>query len=282
MSEGLTKKQMKDLRKLEKMQSKNLEQKNSNMKWIAIAIVSALFLAMFIAIIAVAKNKNKPVTSDGSAKFAQNGHDKMIGVTSTEATNSAKDSKQTLTLVEYADLQCPACRSYSPIVNQLLEAFPGQLKLTFKNFPLTNIHPNAMDAAIAAEAVNKQGKFFEYIDLLYEKQGEWAALPNPDDKFASYAKEVGVDTAKFTEDLKDPEIKKLIDDHRNEGIENGVSGTPTFFLNGERINTPPSIEEFKKLIVDTLSKNNNSGKLKSTQSPQNAVTTAPDQLPLQQ
>ncbi len=251
MTDGLTKKQIKELRKLEKLQNRSFEQKNNSFKWITIAVISGLFLLMFAGIIAVAKNKNNPTNEDGKVQIADNGHSRMIEPKEGTSTASAESTK-IVTLVEYADFQCPACKLYYPDVKQLLVNNPGKLKLVFKNFPLINIHPNAMDAAIAAEAVGKQGKYFEFVDMLYEKQTEWSEIKAPDQKFEEYAKSLGIDIDKYKNDLKDPAITALIDSQRNEGIANGVTGTPTFFLEGVRINTPANLTEFQKVISDAL------------------------------
>lgn len=181
-----------------------------------------------------------------------------------------------VTVVEYADLQCPACKQYQPIVTELLKAFPGQAKLVFKHFPLLSIHPNAMDAAIAAEAAGRQNNFFEYVDLVYLKQDEWAALPNPQTKFEEYATELGLDLEQFKKDQKDKALEQKVNDERNEGIANGVSGTPTFFVAGVRIENPASLDEFKKIINEALVKET------GNESPTNTIpTTPPDTLPLQ-
>lgn len=281
MSEGLTKKQLKELRKLEKMQNRNFEQKNNSFKWIAISVVSALFLVMFIGIIVVSKNKNNPTTEDGKVAIAENAHVRTSSLAGVESTASAEN---VVTLVEYADLQCPACKTYHPDVKQLLANYEGKLRLLFKHFPLTNIHPNAMDAAIASEAVGKQGKFFEYVDLLYEKQAEWSDLKVVDQKFEEYAKSIGVDIEQYKKDLQDPSIRELIDDQRNEGIANGVTGTPSFFVNNVRIATPPNLNEFKKVIDEALmevgsSSNEESKKVDTQKTEEEAV---PESLPLQQ
>lgn len=222
MAEGLTKKQIKELRKLEKMQSRNLDQKTGTVKWIAIAAISAIFLLLFVGIIIVAKNKNKPQTTNGSAQFANNGHSRMMTKEGKDATNSANPALQVVTMVEYGDFQCPACKSYHPVVNELLKAFPERLKLIFKNYPLTQVHPNAMAAAIAAEAVGKQGKFFQFVDNIYDKQEEWAGLDNPQSKFEEYVKSLGMNVDQFKKDQNDPAVTKLINDERDEGVRNVI------------------------------------------------------------
>lgn len=278
MAEGLTKKQIKELRKLEKMQARSLEQKNDSVKWIAISIASALFLLLFIGIVLVAKNKNAPVTSTENAQFANARNERMITSGQDQATTSADPSEQAVTLVEFADIQCPACRTYNPVLKEVLAAYPDRVKIVFKHFPLISIHPNAMPAAIAAEAAGKQNKFFEFADLAYERQGEWSGLANPQQKFEEYAKTIGLNIEQFRKDQTDPEIEKAINTEREEGIANGVNSTPTFFLEGQRLQVSSSLDEFKKAIDEALKKKSNT----QTSVPVTpTVTSAPDSLPLQ-
>lgn len=281
VTEGLTKKQLKELRKLEKVQSQNIEKKNDSLKWIAISVVSVLFLVLFVGTIIMAKNKSKPI-ENAEVSFAQPGHARMLTANGTDVSVPKEaSSENVVTIVEYADLQCPACQAYHPIVKGVLSSYPEQVKLVFKHFPLIGIHPNAMPAAIAAEAAGKQGKFFEFADVVYAKQGEWSSLPNPDAKFEEYAKALKLDVNKFKNDLSNAEIAKKIEDERNEGIANGVSGTPTFFVNNKRITNPADLESFKKVIAEELQKSSSTDSQPAQVSPTQTVTTAPEQLPLQ-
>ena len=276
MAEGLTKKQFKELRKLEKMQAHTLENKNNTVKWIAITIVSALFLLLFVGIIVVAKNKNKPQTENGAVKFSNSGHPRMLTKEGKDASISASQATQAITMVEYGDLQCPACKAYHPLVLDVLKAYPEQLKLVFKNYPLTTVHRNAMAAAIAAEAAGKQGKYFEFVDMVYEKQLDWSELDDPQGKFEEYVKALGLSVEQFKKDQQDKAITTLINDERNEGIQNGVTGTPSFFINGKKIENPANLDAFKKVIdaeLKTVTGNN---------PPAISPTSAPDKLPLQQ
>ena len=276
MAEGLTKKQFKELRKLEKMQAHTLENKDNTVKWIAITIVSALFLLLFVGIIVVAKNKNKPQTENGAVKFSNSGHPRMLTKEGKDASISASQATQAITMVEYGDLQCPACKAYHPLVLDVLKAYPEQLKLVFKNYPLTTVHRNAMAAAIAAEAAGKQGKYFEFVDMVYEKQLDWSELDDPQGKFEEYVKALGLSVEQFKKDQQDKAITTLINDERNEGIQNGVTGTPSFFINGKKIENPANLDAFKKVIdaeLKTVTGNN---------PPAISPTSAPDKLPLQQ
>lgn len=166
------------------------------------------------------------------------------------------DKNAKVTLVEYSDFQCPACKSYESIVKQLLEAYsPEDLRLVYRHFPLRSIHPNADLAAQAAEAAGEEGKFWEMKDLLFEKQSEWAKEKDPRGLFGAYAKAIGLDVAEFEEDLKsDDDSKERVEKDYQSGVALGVNATPTFILNGVIIKNPQTIDEFKALIDAELKK----------------------------
>ena len=134
-----------------------------------------------------------------------------------------------------------------------------------------------MAAAIAAESAGRQGKYFQFVDNAYEKQEEWAGLDNPQSKFEEYAKALGLNVDQFKKDQKDPAIAKLISEENNEGIKNGVTGTPSFFVNGKKIVNPANIDAFKKIIADEI-RSNTGSEVPAISEP----TAAPDKLPLQQ
>ncbi len=234
----MTKRELKALRRLEKLDTTRVENKQNRVKWILLVGGSLLFLAFFGVLVILAKQNN---TKSEAVNLSDAGWSKGVA-----------NSK--ITLVEFADFQCPACRAYHPIVREVLNAYDGELKLIYKHFPLTSIHPNAFAAAKAAEAAGAQGKFFEYHDVLYEKQDEWAGLPKLTvlDKFVSYAVQLSLSEKKFKADLENIEFENKIREQQIEGIASGVSSTPTFFLDGKIIKNPRSIGEFKKLIDKEL------------------------------
>jgi len=272
----MTKKELKELKRLEKLQRQTLQQKQNTTKWIAIAIAAALFLVLFVGAVIIGKNRNNPDQAAGvTATFTEPGHERMVGNSGENtATEAGEQAEQVVTMVEYADIQCPACKQYHPIVKSLLELYPNQLKLVFKHFPLTSIHPNAVPSAKAAEAAGRQDKFFEMADLLYERQGEWSNLPDPTAKFREYAQQLGLDINKFNTDMNDEAIAQAIEAQRNEGINNGVNSTPTFYIEGKKIENPGDISGFQKYIDEAL-------KAKGGVSPeQNPQPTAGNGLPL--
>lgn len=146
-----------------------------------------------------------------------------------------RDSK--VILVEYADFQCPACGSAHPGLKTLTEQYKGQIAFVFRNFPLSTIHPNARAASAAAESAGLQGKYWEMHNSLFENQNAWSDLQGNarTDAFVSYAKTLGLDTAKFTTDLASTDVNQKISFDQAIGKKLGVDSTPTFYLNGTKV-----------------------------------------------
>lgn len=168
-----------------------------------------------------------------------------------------------VTVLEYGDFECSACFRYFPIFRQLKEKYKDQVTFQFRHFPIVGSHPNAMAAHRAAEAAAQQGKFWEMHDLLYSNAYQstadgrvvpvnWVATTSPGSFFDSYAQDLGLDMDKFKQDLANSVTQASIQADMKAGQEAGVSGTPTFFINGQKIETPNSIEAFDQLIQDAI------------------------------
>lgn len=131
-------------------------------------------------------------------------------------------------LIEYADFQCSYCKKAYVIIKDLQAKFGNNMKFVFRHFPLTDLHPHALHAAIASEVAAADGKFWEMHNLLFENQ------KSLDDFYLlGFAKKIGLDTAKFEKEFeKDRYYQKVKDDY-DSGKENDVEGTPAFFVNGD-------------------------------------------------
>ena len=134
-----------------------------------------------------------------------------------------------------------------PVLEQVLEKYPNQVKLVFKNFPIRN-HKFAMPAAIAALAAEKQGKFWEFHDLLFKDYNRLN-----EQKITEIAQQLNLDMEKFAKDRKDPQIRAVINRDLAEGNRVGVRGTPTIFING-RLLRNRSVPGFQELIEKALQK----------------------------
>jgi len=156
-------------------------------------------------------------------------------------------------LIKYSDFQCPACAQYHSVVIKELEKdkeVTDKITFVYRHFPLDTAHPNAREAAYAAEAAGKQGKFYEMHDMLFDNQNTWSPMANPQETFISYAKELKLDEEQFKKDMTSQEVKDIVQNDFISGTEANVQGTPTFFFNGKRLQTPGTIEEFKQMLLE--------------------------------
>ena len=139
-----------------------------------------------------------------------------------------------VTIVEFSDFQCPACQAAEEPLRKLLELYPNDIRLVFKHFPLEFIHEWARSAAISAECAGKQGKFWEYHHLLYDKQREWSN-PKARELLDEYAKSLKLDMTQFAACKADAAVSEAVTADAMEARSRWVNSTPTFFVNGKRL-----------------------------------------------
>jgi protein-disulfide isomerase len=149
-------------------------------------------------------------------------------------------------LVEFSDFQCPFCILAKPEIDALLKAYPNQISLTFKQFPLDE-HSQAALAAVAALAAQKQGKFWPMHDGLFAQQGNLSPKV-----VLAVAGKIGLSLMQFEADLKSEELRKAVERDRQDGEKAGVMGTPTIFVNGQRYNGPVKLSVLKGVIESEL------------------------------
>jgi protein-disulfide isomerase len=147
-----------------------------------------------------------------------------------------------VTLVEYGDFECPFCGQAEPVVRELLQDF-GELQYVWRHLPLNDVHPRAQLAAEAAEAAAEQGAFWQMHDLLLDRQD--ALRPND---LVGYAAELGLDVERFTEDLRKHAGAARVAEDVDGADLSGVSGTPTFFVNGQRHHGAYDIETLSTAV----------------------------------
>ena len=152
-----------------------------------------------------------------------------------------------LVLVEYGDYQCPYCGQAFPMVKRLQAALGDKLKFIFRNFPLSEMHPDALNAAKAAEGAALQDRFWEMHDKLYENQ---EALDPA--SLLQYAEELGLDVEALGAASAGPAVEARISNDFDGGVHSGVNGTPSFFLNGLRYDGDWSYGPFLKALKAAL------------------------------
>lgn len=166
------------------------------------------------------------------------------------------NKNSSVTIINYGDFECSGCGSAHPEVKAIMEEYKDQIRYVFRNFPLTSSHPNAKAAASAAEAAGLQGKYWDMYNKLYENQSEWSTLTGEarTDQFVSYAKGLGLNTSKFTTDMSSSEVEQKIEFDFDLGTKDKVSETPTFILNGKKVDSATwgDSTKFKALINKKL------------------------------
>jgi len=150
------------------------------------------------------------------------------------------DKAGLITVVEFSDFQCPACRAIQAPLKEMLTKYQDKIRFVYRHFPLVSIHKNAQIAAYAAEAANLQGKFWLMHDKLFETQSVWAESSDPLAEFKKYAQALELDSAKFEQDINKNMVKEVVLADSNYASRARLAGTPIFIVNGVKV-------EFAKL-----------------------------------
>lgn len=207
-----------------------------NKRFLAVILIA---IAVLAGAVVVSKSKT---ANDPAAKPSSNYYGKL-------------DSEVTLT--EYVDFQCEACYAYYPIVKQVKELYKDKVRFQVANFPITNSHQFAMQAARSAEAAARQGKFWEMHNKLFENQKAWEREKNVTATFEGYAQELGLDMEKYKADLVSSDVFSVVNKDLATINELGGNGTPSFVLNGKLIESPgKTVEGFSKLLDNALAEAN--------------------------
>jgi protein-disulfide isomerase len=171
-----------------------------------------------------------------------------LSPTSSRTPNPKTNANASVVVTEYGDLQCPACKgAYTLLVGPLIEKYGMRIRFEFKHFPLQTVHQYAMLAAEASECAADQGKFWEFVDMNYLHQEDLSR-----DRPAVWAKDLGLDADLFDRCAKSHIKRKEILADYDEGVAKGVQGTPTFFVNGEQVNS--TMEDLSAAIDAQLAK----------------------------
>jgi protein-disulfide isomerase len=164
---------------------------------------------------------------------------------------SKGSEKAEVTIVKFEDFQCPYCKAVQPNFEEVLKRYDGKVRLLHKDLPLDQIHPQARQAAEAARCADDEGKFWEYHDKLYASSPKAA----PEDlKF--YARDLGLKQDSFDKCLTTGKYKAAIQKDMNEAASLGLTGTPTFFINGRELSGAQSVEAISQIIDEELSRAN--------------------------
>ena len=159
-----------------------------------------------------------------------------------EGYNVLGEASASVTLVEFSDFECPFCASAAPILKQVVEKYPGQVRLIYRHFPLIQIHDQALPAAYAVEAAGLQGKFWQMHDAVFAKQKELSKQT-----LKQIAEEIGLDVEQWEADMGSDTVKKRVEQDQVAAAQLKLTGTPSLFINGTKY--PQSLP----ITIDNLS-----------------------------
>ncbi|HCM67628.1 MAG: hypothetical protein A2898_05605 [Candidatus Kerfeldbacteria bacterium RIFCSPLOWO2_01_FULL_48_11] len=238
----LTKKQRKEMRREERRNEEQNVRRSSIRKkyfgWGGISIGIALLIVWAVLSSGGSNGTNSALAPD---------NDPFKGIADAQVV-----------LTEYSDFQCPACKSALPIVQQVIDTYADRIKITYNNFPLSSIHQNSDEAAKAGECAFDQNKFWEYHDMLYDRQDLWANMSDPQETFTNYAQEVGMDTGVFNTCYDGSDAKDRVEYDKREGNTRGINSTPTFMVDDEVVRSVRSFADLQEVIDAALGNTNQS------------------------
>lgn len=157
-----------------------------------------------------------------------------IGATTGEQRHVKGNPDASIVIAEFSDFQCPACKGFTPVLDRFMDTYQDQVKLVYRHFPLPQ-HANAEDAAIAAEAASRQGKFWEVHDWLFEYQLEWSEVEvSAEYFFDEFGEEFELNRDQFISDYNSDEVRELVRADAADARSLGVNATPTIYINGEK------------------------------------------------
>jgi protein-disulfide isomerase len=234
-------------RKRKKLAREKMQEEIKSKKTKVNSLRTYMFLVVVVVAVVVGGYKLARWINVSTVEIAP----KLVGVTENDWVKGAGEGAE-VTIIEYSDFECFACQAYSPIVDRIIKEFPENVRVVYRHFPLQAIHPGSFDAARAAEAAGRQGKFWDMHDELFENLDEWLNEGDPRGKFIEYAVLLGLDEEVFKNDYGSDEIEDKINEHILQANRLGLNSTPTFILNDQKIDHPKGYEDFKSLIEENL------------------------------
>jgi len=229
--QDLTKRQRRELKKQEKLAKREKGDRNKKITNFIIIFVIVLVLAGISWLVVKGGNIiNNNVAPD---------NDPTLGAPSPQ-----------LVITEFSDFSCPACQLAASNIKEAVSAYPDKVQLVYNNYNLN--HRWSEKSAEAGECAFTQGKFWEYCDVIFEKQSDWVDADDAIDKFKSYAKEIGLDESQFNDCLDSDQTKDRVEYDMKEAQAKQIVSTPTFFIGENRVLGAKTVDEFKSLIEEQL------------------------------
>jgi len=228
-SQNLTKRQRRELKKQDKQAQREKSSRNKKITTIIIVILIVFVLGVI----------GWFVVKGGKINNVEPDDDPTLGALNPQ-----------LTINEFSDFSCPACKLAAPSIKEALNAYLDKVQLIYNNFNLN--HRWSEKSAEAGECAYTQSKFWEFYDVIFEKQDDWLNADDAIDKFKSYAKQIGLNEEQFNSCLDSGQMKDKVDYDMKEAQAKGIVSTPTFFIGENRVLGAKTVDEFKNLIEEQL------------------------------
>ena len=213
--------------------------------WVVLAAV--VLAGLIVGVVAASGPRDAAPQGSGQTASSGTGQSAPSEATPVMRPDSrvlSKAPNEQAVLVEFLDFECEACRAAYPFVEELRAEYSDTVTFVNRYFPLPG-HRNSMPAAVAVEAAAQQGQYEAMYQRMFETQSEWGESAEDNSAvFRGFAEDLGLDMEQYRADVKDPAIKKRIEQSTQDAQELGVTGTPTFFLDGEKIE-PSTIGDFE-------------------------------------
>lgn len=197
------------------------------------------------------RTETAPFTSQGTTSPATTPSTAPLSA-SPENIVSPVPSGVVVTVEEYGDYQCPPCGLLHPEMKKIELEYGTRINFVFRNLPLPQIHKNALLAAKAAEAARLQKRFWEMHDRLYETQNAWKDEGDPRVIFTHYARELGLDTERFAQDMDGIDVQRRLTEDKQQAASLGIEGTPTVLIEGRQLKFESTTGEGIRKGIDLM------------------------------
>lgn len=235
------------------MKKKSKKKKNKNFENIKDKIVpGVIILAVVVGVgifgyLATRDSQNKSSQTASLKDQASQEKLRELKVPAASGDWSKGPADAPVTIVEYSDFKCPACRFAKKTFDEILPLYEGKVRYIYRHYPISSLHPTAKKLAEAAEAAGVQGKFWEMHDLIFDNQEDATA-----EKTVEFAGQLGLDVNKFKSELESGKYEKKVEEDIDSGDKSDVNATPTIFVNGKQFLLSRSTQEFKDEIERIL------------------------------
>lgn len=204
-------------------------------RYLPLVIIGCVFVAVIAGALILYRSKRRettaPFTLQGTATPATT---PLVTLPSLTPENKIP-ANVAVTVEEYGDYQCPPCGLLHPEMKKIGQEYGTRINFVFRNLPLTQLHKNALLAAEAAEAARLQKRFWEMHDRIYENQNAWKDEENPRLTFTHYARELGLDTERFAQDMDGNDVQRRLTEDKQQADSLGIVGTPTVLIEGRQL-----------------------------------------------